>query len=786
MASLFAPRSVGPSREPSPWSEVPSPLRRSMGSLAATVSLVVLLAPWAEGGPLRLASEGKTDYTIVVDPEALPAEKHAAAELGAFLKQVTGAEFPIRAAAEPPGPALVVGPGRSASRIAGDLKLEGLKPDGIVIETVGEHLVFAGDRPRGTLYAVYSFLEDTVGCRWWSSKAATIPRHRELTVPEQHVRYVPPLEYRETFWADAFDGDWAARNKSNGNSQRLEEKHGGKVRYGGPFFVHTFANFLPPQTYFKEHPEYFSEVNGRRLDGYAQVCVTNEEVKKLITAKVLAYLREDPKAHIISVSQNDCDNHCLCANCKRLEDEEGSPAGPLLHLVNHVAAEVGKQFPHVAIDTLAYQYTRKPPRRVKPLPNVIVRLCSIECDFAHPLTAKSNEPFAEDIRGWSKICRRLYIWDYTTNFAHYIQPHPNLRVLGPNVRFFVDHGVRGIFEQGGYTSPGAEFAELKAWVLAKLLWNPKLDDQALVRQFVHGYYGEAAASILEYIKLIHDEAEAKKTYLTCFSPTTAGFLNLALLAKAERLFDQAEAAVKEKPDLLQRVQVARLPLRYVWAMRWYDLQDQAAREKIDWPGPADYAQNCRVFLDVARSAGVTAISEGSPLAVFERRTIGMGRTHSPPPPGCENLPRGQWIDLQDATFHLASEGVWATIEKDELASDKTAARMPGNHHEWAVQQPLAGKAILPDAVYDVYAAIRVEKTGRAGQAFSAGIYDSKNRAGLGQISPACADIPDHQYHVYKLGAARLHGEVYLWAAPAKNPDNVQSVWIDRFWLVQRK
>lgn len=757
----------------------------------APLGLVVLLAgclaSTAVAAPLRLAADGKTRYTIVVDPGAIAAEKHAAAELAAFLKQVTGADFPVKITADTPtGPLLLVGPGRVARHAAPSLNLEGLKPDGIVIETVGENLIFAGDRPRGTLYAVHSFLEDTVGCRWWSSKVSTIPSARELTVAEQHVRYVPPLEYREPFWSDAFDGDWAARNKSNGNSERLEEKHGGKVRYGGPFFVHTFAMLVPPATYFKEHPEYFSEVGGKRLDGYAQVCVTNEAVKKLITAKVLDYLKKDPTAHIISVSQNDCDNHCLCANCKKLEEEEGSPAGPLLHLVNYVAAEVAKQYPDVAIDTLAYQYTRKPPRHVKPLPNVIVRLCSIECDFAHPLTAESNRKFADDIRGWSKICRRLYIWDYVTNFGHYIQPHPNLRVLVPNVRFFVEHGVRGIFEQGAYTSLGAEFAELKGWVLAKALWNPQVDGEALVRQFVQGYYGPAAAPMLEYIKLIHDEAEAKKTYLGIGSSPTAEFLNLAMLAKAEKLMDQAEAAVKNDPAVLQRVQVARLPLRYVWAVRWYDLQDQAARAKLPWPGPADYVQNCRTFLDVAKAAGVTMISEGGQLAAFERRTIGMGRTSSPPPPGCEKLARDQWIDLQDATFGLAAEGTWATMEKDESASDKTAARMPGNHHEWAVQQVLLGKPLAPDAMYDVFVAVRVEKTGNAGPAFSAGIYDAKNRVGLGHLGRTCAEIADNQYHVYKLGRTKLHGDVYLWAAPPKNPDNVKNVWVDRFWLVKVK
>ncbi|NLF72686.1 MAG: DUF4838 domain-containing protein [Candidatus Anammoximicrobium sp.] len=751
------------------------------------VLFVMSLAATAFAAPLRLAGGGKTTYSIVVDPDAIAAEQHAAAELAALLKQVTGADFPVQTTVQmPAGPLLVVGPGRVARQAAPSVSLDGLQPDGIVIETVGENVLLAGDRPRGTLYAVYSFLEDAVGCRWWSSKVSSIPRLPDLTVPEQHVRYVPPLEYRETFWADAFDGDWAARNKSNGDSERLADKHGGRIRYGGPSFVHTFAHLVPPATYFQEHPEYFSEVNGQRLDGYAQVCVTNEAVKKLITDKVLAYLRDDPTAQIISVSQNDCDKHCLCANCKRLEEEEGSPAGPLLHLVNHVAAEVGKQYPEVAIDTLAYQYTRQPPRHVKPLPNVIVRLCSIECDFARPLTAESNRKFADDIRGWSKICQRVYIWDYTTNFAHYIQPHPNLRVLGSNIRFFVDHGVRGIFEQGAYTSQGAEFAELKAWVLAKLLWNPRLDDQALVREFVHGYYGAAAAPMREYIELIHDEAEAKNTYLTCFSSATAEFLNLAMLARAEKLLDQAEAAVKDDPAVLHRVQVARLPLRYVWATRWYEFQDQAAREKTAWPGPADYAQNCRTFLEVAKAAGVSMISEGAQLAAFERRTIALGRTSSPPPPGCENLPREQWIDLPDATFNLAAEGTWATIEKDELAVDKTAARMPGNHYEWAVQQGLLGKPLARDAIYDVYASIRVEKTGNDGPAFSAGIYDAKNRAGLGHAGCTCAEIADDQYHVYKLGSTRLHGDVYLWAAPPRNPDNVRSVWVDRFWLVKAK
>jgi len=242
--------------------------------------------------------------------------------------------------------------------------------------------------------------------------------------------------------------------------------------------------------------------------------------------------------------------------------------------------------------------------------------------------------------------------------------------------------------------------------------------------------------------------------------------------------------VQTDAALLQRVQVARLPLRYVWAMRWYEFEDQAARENLPWPGPADYAANARTFLDVARAYGVTMISEGTRLEAFELRTLGLGRVKSPPPPGCENLPRDQWVDLPDATFNLYNEGVMSSLQSDDRAADKTAARMSGNHHEWAVQQSLLGKPLKADATYGVYAAIRVDKTGDAGQAFTAGVYDQKNRVSLGQIGASCAEIADDQYHVYKLGTTKLHADVFLWAAPCQNPESVKYVWVDRFWLVK--
>jgi hypothetical protein len=330
-------------------------------------------------------------------------------------------------------------------------------------------------------------------------------------------------------------------------------------------------------------------------------------MRKELVKNLKERLRNNPAATIASVSQNDWHGNCQCSLCAAIEKEEESPAGLVLRFVNAVAEDTEKDFPHVAISTLAYQYTRKPPKLTKPRHNVIVRLCSIECSFSKPLSDERNEKFAADIIGWSKICDRLYIWDYTTNFRHYVMPHPNLRVLGPNVRFFADHNVKGIFEQGAYQSYGAEMAELRAWVLAKLLWNPALDGQKLIDEFIEGYYEPAASHIKAYLNVTHDAVEESGDWLGCFSSHTAKFLSLETLSKGWAHLKAAEASVQNDPDLHLRVQVAQLPVMYTFMVRWDELREKAAGAA--WPMPASIQDTFARFLEVAKKKNVTRLNE---------------------------------------------------------------------------------------------------------------------------------------------------------------------------------
>ncbi len=538
--------------------------------VAASGALIARRATAAE--PLDLVRDGRSDYVIVTPATPSPSQQYAAEELQAFVKQITGATLPLQTDAGPlPAKAILLGATRhTRAALGADADLAALDDDGFRLVTAGPHLLILGSPVRGTLYGVYELLETHAGCRWYASFHSVVPKRPTWTLPALDVVSRPAFPMREPFWWVMFPGDFAARCKANGNRMELESKHGGKIRFGGGLFVHTFNRLLPPEEFFATHPEYFSEINGQRTANRSQLCLTNPDVLRIVTERLLEAMRKDPDGKLFSVSQNDWAGYCTCSNCKAIDDREGSPSGTLIGFVNQVAAAVEQEFPNAWIETLAYQYTRHPPKTIKPRPNVVPRLCTIECDFSQPLDRSSfdqNRKFVEDIRGWSRITDKLYIWDYVTNFGHYLAPHPNFAALQGNVRFFRDHGVVGLFEQGAYQAPHAEFAELRAWVLAKLLWNPEADLQALYDDFFSGYYGAAAGPIREYWEALQALVTSPDITLRIWSPPTDAYYTDTFFDRAAALFADAERRVAGDPEALYRVQMTGLSVLYAKLVR---------------------------------------------------------------------------------------------------------------------------------------------------------------------------------------------------------------------------
>jgi hypothetical protein len=569
-------------------------------ALAAVVVLTMM-----EGGiamaQVVLAKDGKSLYRIVVPQKAIPSERYAAEELQRYLERISGAKLPIVTDSEPMGShEILLGDNAHLRKLGIQFDFAKLGTDGFVLRTFQNHLIIAGGRPRGTLYGVYALLEEKLGVRWFTPEVEFVPKMERVELPVLNETQVPALEYREVFWTEMMrDPDFAARHRLNGHHYRLTEKHGGRAVVFYPF-VHSF-DLLIPREVCEQRPEFWPMVGGKRVSGYVQRCLSNPDLVKLAIERVSQWLKEHPEATIIDISQNDTGNWCQCPQCKALDDAEGSPSASIIKFVNTIAEAIDS---HIRYETLAYQYSRKPPKTIRPRPNVIIRLCSIECCFAHPLEScpsEENRRFREDIQAWQLVAPVLYVWDYTTNFANYLQPFPNFEVLQANVRFFVRHGVKGLFEQGNY-SPGGngEMAPLRAYVLAKLLWNPDTDVQRHINDFLHGYYGRAAGAIRAYMELLHRQVREKGYHAHIFEPPTVPHLNNdEFLDSAERLFDEAER-LAESEEIRFRVQVARLPVWYV----------KLATNRVTGDERADLL---RKFLSIARKAGITHIREWQTL-----------------------------------------------------------------------------------------------------------------------------------------------------------------------------
>lgn len=567
---------------------------------------------------LTLAERRKTAYRIVIAKDPSPSVFHAAEELKRFLGEISGADFPIAFDTDRQTECeIIIGKNAHFDALDCGVDIAGLGTEGIWLKTVGCALVLAGSDVRGALYAVYQLLDEHLGCRWFTAEDSFIPKRACLTLPELDERFIPPLEFRDPYMLNYNDGAFYSRNRCNAESGQLGPTEGGKVTYAR--FVHTMQELVPPEEYFESHPEYFAlrideNGNGVRQNGYAQPCLTNPEVLAIAKKNVRRILASRPDADIISVSQNDNFTYCQCEKCRAVDEEEGSHAGTLLRFVNAIAEDIEADYPHVAVDTLAYQYTRKPPKITKPRGNVIVRLCSIECCFGHPLescslsgTEGGQGSFTADLEGWSAISSRLHIWDYTANFAHAIQPFPDFKVLAPNIRYFIRHGVTGIFEEGeNSVRDHGELNPLRQYVLAKLLWNPELDPERLINEFLAGYFGMAAPAVREWFDLLH-AGVTEDVHVHIYDGPRQPYLSDEFLDASEPVFDEAER-LADDDTILERVKKLRLSVRYV----------RLAHTPADAEGRREAAER---FIEDVRASGIGSYREGTVLADVEPRIL---------------------------------------------------------------------------------------------------------------------------------------------------------------------
>lgn len=477
--------------------------------------VMVLLCGPAVAAPGGVDLAKLKGWDIVVAEDATASETYAAEELQRHVALATANTLPIVTSSNRPARHIFVGPGDLMRRSTLGFSVDDFGPEDLRVVIRDGNIAIAGGRPRGTLYGVYTFLEDYLGARFLTADHTHVPtvEAQRLVGPVDRV-FRPTLEMRWAFYGEVNRNPaFAARLRVNTVGD--EPKYGGRSRQR--LINHSFARQIPSGKYGKDHPEYYCLRDGKRLaqvksDSYeTEPCLTNPDVLKIVTDAVLQEIERNPEAANVSVSQNDNAKNCLCPQCAALDEREGTPMGTLLTFVNSVADVVAAKHPDVKVGTLAYWYTRQAPKTLKPKPNVQIQLCSIECCLIHPINdpnCPKNVAFCRDMNEWGKICEQIYVWNYNTNFSNYLLPCPNLRVIEPNIRYFVANNAKGAFMQAAGNANGAELSELRAYLISRLLWDPSLNGRQVIDEFLDLHYGPAAAPIRRFIERVHERVES--------------------------------------------------------------------------------------------------------------------------------------------------------------------------------------------------------------------------------------------------------------------------------------
>lgn len=487
-----------------------------------------------------------------------------------------------------------------------------LSEDSTYIEVKDGNVHLTGSGRRGPVYAVFTFLEDYLGWRFFTPSLEVCMPSDGKEIPEGKNVYSPQFIFRQTSWLGGYDSNFAPKRKINAGLS-ISHNFGGAINYVKGHGCHTFDDFMLKRDY-PDHPEYFADINGENaqtentppIEGQEELCLTHPEVLRIVTEKVGEWLRSEQNPRLISISQNDNGNgYCRCKNCRA----QGTPTDNYLKFVTKIADHYKEEFPDVTFEMLAYHYTEAPPSKgVKVPDNVGARLCLIRVCHAHSFDDPDchghmycgidpNSKAAANVRGWGKVSKNVSVWDYTTDFAYYMAPQANFEVMRKNCNFHKKAGTRRLFLQGNSDISG-ELGELRCYLASKLLWNPGMTRREYYRhmdEFLQAYYGRGWRHIRAYINLMEKAAHVEGNHFGFYVPPAGLYTNekcnsmiprtdLEFMEKAPELWKKAMRANRDDV-CAEHLDRSFLSVRYwvlcaTWGDRW-EKGDEASRAEYE-------------------------------------------------------------------------------------------------------------------------------------------------------------------------------------------------------------
>ena len=597
-----------------------------------------------------LVDKGKTGYKIVIPAQANETEVYAAEEMQKYVKQSTGVELAIvrdNAGVTLGQKLLSIGKTKFVSETG--LDTSNLNVDGFRIKTKDETVMINGERDRGTLYGVYSFLEKFIGYRFLSVDYEYVPELKSIPLYEMDIVEIPDIRSRthNSGGAEYYTPEILVKRKMvSGQWNSLSTKYGGGYEEEWATTMHAYNQIVPIEKFGEAHPEWYTAGKTTRKqwelsNGLTDEGTIDETMETSLIKQVVINLKEillkRPDATYVGIGHNDNQDYCTGTNCngRCLEQRElfGGHSGHAIVFINAVIREINAWLEEIG-DTrdvkfvmYAYQYTVEPPNPSAPRVDLAVPhedLYMMCCPYtgnyyfnAPFADAEKNYKFNSQMESWKKITNRVCIFEYTTNFQCYLTWFPNVGVLQPNMKWYKELGALRVVCDGGSIS--YEWL-LVDYLLSRIMWNVNRDVNALISEFNRLFFGEKAGKIMDafvHYNQTHFELKAneggKWQGATCTGSDwlrSTNTLNVDYIRQIERYVQDAKQAIENDDTLTSEEKNTYLSNMIYPEIQVYHSKFINYDKQYSTTPEADKAFY-QEYYDVIKKAGVTKFGLGA-------------------------------------------------------------------------------------------------------------------------------------------------------------------------------
>lgn len=640
--------------------------------LSVLFSASLLIPGAAPAADLTLVSKTIAPAPIIVFPDAPPRTRAAAGELAEAIQKISGVLPPVLDGSPQPVPerAIWIGYQPTLKTLFPKTDFEFQHPEEILITANENHLVIAGrdrwdpgkmdvvtkegkitgvQQEYGTVNAVYTFLQDQLGVRWFwpGDLGEDVVARESLVIAPMERRYHPQIRSREGVFNFSSLGnkgygrahDWTLRQRLQLGSLSMEGGHG-------------FGTWW--DRYHEKHPEIFALQPDGTRSGFptprtAKLCMTNPKVWDLWLQDVAADLAQDPNLTVFNASPNDSwsSGHCVCENCSAWDHPEGEPR--LFHFkkyseirpatsdrdvtfANKLGALLKEKYPgkDYRVLMLSYGHSRPAPVKARPADNVIM---SIVANFFGRTGlvdrgSTRGDTYRQQFEAWAGIVPAMMWRPNTGSPGGWQQGLPDLSTQ-QTIRDIKDVAAAncvGIFIDGVWEHWATQGPQL--YIMAQLVWNPQADAAALLDDYYTRAFGPAAGPVREYF----DELEKARMAFTAQNGEASVFqlqdlYTADLLSQSQDRLTRAAAAVPADSLHARRVAFVQAGLTYT-RLQTDNLRLMEGYWKKKDPAIARQVKANWEEINAVLAAHPYALNPG-PLRPGTPRTLGLHPDHGP-------------------------------------------------------------------------------------------------------------------------------------------------------------